>query len=326
MTTRQPVDRLDEQDVLKIKRAAARFKENVGTVIVGRTDVVELCFVALLCEGHVLMEDVPGVGKTSLARAVARSIEGSFHRIQCTPDLLPSDVTGVHFFNQKTCEFEFRAGPVVANIVLVDEINRATPRTQSCFLECMQERQVTADLETIPLPRPFMVIATQNPIELEGTFALPEAQLDRFLVRLPMGYPGPEEEIELLHRFQDAQPLEVITSVLSTDELTDLQAVCRKVFVEDSVRRYITEVARATRVDGSLRLGASPRATLALQQTSQALAAIRGRDFVLPDEVKELAVPVLAHRVLLDTGASVHGLNAVSAIERILATVPVPVD
>jgi len=309
-----------------MKRAAERFEENVGKVIVGRTDVVELCFVALLCEGHILMEDVPGVGKTSLARAIARSIQGSFHRIQCTPDLLPSDVTGVHFFNQKTGEFEFRAGPVVAHIVLVDEINRATPRTQSCFLECMQERQVTADLETIPLPRPFMVIATQNPIELEGTFALPEAQLDRFLLRLPMGYPTSEEEIKLLHRFQDAQPLEVLESVLTTSELADLQAACRKVFVEDSVRHYITEVSRATRGDSSLRLGASPRATLALQQSAQALSAIRGRDFVLPDEVKELAVPVLAHRVLLDTGASVHGLNAVSVIQRIVASVPVPVE
>ena len=310
----------------QIKRAAERFKENVGKVIVGRTDVVELCFVALLCEGHILMEDVPGVGKTSLARAIARSIQGSFRRIQCTPDLLPSDVTGVHFFNQKTGEFEFRAGPVVAHIVLVDEINRATPRTQSCFLECMQERQVTADLETIMLPRPFMIIATQNPIELEGTFALPEAQLDRFLLRLPMGYPTPDEEIELLHRFQDAQPLEVMESVLSASELAGLQTACRKVYVEDSVRHYITEVCRATRSDSSLRLGASPRATLALQQSAQALAAIRGRDFVLPDEVKKLAVPVLAHRVLLDTGASVHGLSAVSVIERIVASVSVPVE
>ena len=326
MTTRHPDARLGEQDVLQIKQATVRFTDNVGTVIVGRSDVVELCFVALLCEGHILMEDVPGVGKTSLARAIARSIQGSFHRIQCTPDLLPSDVTGVHFFNQKTGEFEFRAGPVIAHIVLVDEINRATPRTQSCFLECMQERQVTADLETIPLPRPFMVIATQNPIELEGTFALPEAQLDRFLLKLPMGYPTSEEEMELLRRFQDAQPLEVMESVLSTTELAGLQASCRKVYVEDSVRRYITDVCRATRGDASLRLGASPRATLALQQASQALAAIRGRDFVLPDEVKQLAAPVLAHRVLLDTGASVRGLSAASAIERIVATVPVPVD
>ncbi len=317
---------LTPEETSRMRQAADAFKANVGKVIVGRTNVVELCFVALLCEGHILMEDVPGVGKTSLARAIARSVHGTFRRIQCTPDLLPSDVTGVHYFNQKTGEFEFRAGPVVAHIVLVDEINRATPRTQSCFLECMQERQVTADLETIVLPRPFMVIATQNPIELEGTFALPEAQLDRFLLRVPMGYPSAQEEIQLLHRFQDSQPLEILDCVLTTDELLELQAACRKVFVEDSVRDYMTAMCRATREDSSLRLGASPRATLALQQASQALAAARGRDFVLPDDVKELAVPVLAHRVLLDTGASVHGLSAVAAIERIVSRVPAPVD
>lgn len=315
-----------EQEILKIKQVADRFKQNVGTVIVGRTDVVELCFAALLCEGHILMEDVPGVGKTSLARAIARSVQGTFRRIQCTPDLLPSDVTGIHFFNQKIGEFEFRPGPVIANIVLVDEINRATPRTQSCFLECMQERQVTADLETITLPRPFMLIATQNPIELEGTFALPEAQLDRFLLKVPMGYPTAEEEVQLLHRFQDAQPLEVMDSIVTTVELTELQAACRRVYVDDSVRAYITAVARATRGDSAMRLGASPRATLALQQTSQALAAINGRDFVLPDDVKRLAVPVLAHRVILETSASVHGVSGNAAVERILASVPVPVD
>ncbi len=313
-------------EVLRIKEVADRFKQNVGTVIVGRTDVVDLCFAALLCEGHILMEDVPGVGKTSLARAIARSVQGSFRRIQCTPDLLPSDVTGIHFFNQKTGEFEFRPGPVVAHIVLVDEINRATPRTQSCFLECMQERQVTADLETITLPRPFMLIATQNPIELEGTFVLPEAQLDRFLLKVPMGYPTASEEVTLLHLFQDAQPLEVMESIVTTSELMELQADCRRLYVEDSVRSYITAVCRATREDSSLRLGASPRATLALQQSSQALAAMSGRDFVLPDDVKRLAVPVLAHRVLLETSASVHGLSANTAIERILSTVPVPVD
>ncbi len=325
MTENRPEPRLDTQEAVRIKQAAEQFVANVNRVIVGRTDVVELCFVALLCEGHILMEDVPGVGKTSLARAIAKSVHGDFHRIQCTPDLLPSDVTGVHVFNQKSGQFEFHPGPVVAHIVLVDEINRATPRTQSCFLECMQERQVTADLETIPLPRPFLVIATQNPIELEGTFALPEAQLDRFLLRLPMGYPSQEEELELLRRFQSTQPLEVIDTVLTTDELTQIQTACRKVYIEDSVRSYITALCRATREDDCLRLGASPRATLALQQAAQALAAIRGRDFVLPDDVKQLAVPVLAHRVLLETGASVRGLNAVSVIERIVAGVPAPV-
>ncbi len=315
-----------EREILRIKEVADRFKQNVGTVIVGRADIVELCFAALLCEGHILMEDVPGVGKTSLARAIARSVKGTFKRIQCTPDLLPSDVTGIHFFNQKTGEFEFRAGPVVANIVLVDEINRATPRTQSCFLECMQERQVTADLETITLPRPFMLIATQNPIELEGTFALPEAQLDRFLLKVPMGYPTTDEEIQLLHRFQAAKPLEVIESIVTTSELLELQASCSRVYVDDSVRGYITAVARATREDPTMRLGASPRGTLALQQTSQALAAMNGRDFVLPDDVKRLAVPVLAHRLLLETSATVHGLGADAAIDRILSSVPVPVD
>jgi MoxR-like ATPase len=326
MTAGHSESRLSADESLRVKQAGDRFITNVGRVIVGRLDVVELCFVALLCEGHILMEDVPGVGKTSLARAIARSVDGSFRRIQCTPDLLPSDVTGVHVFNQKTGQFEFHPGPVVAHIVLVDEINRATPRTQSCFLECMQERQVTADLETIPLPRPFMVIATQNPIELEGTFALPEAQLDRFLLRVPMGYPTPEEELRLLHRFQDTQPLETIESVMTTADLTALQAACRRVYVEDSVRSYITAICQATRIDESLRLGASPRATLALQQSSQALAAARGRDFVLPDDVKELAGPVLAHRVLLDTGASVRGLNSASVIERVVSNVPTPVD
>jgi len=312
--------------MLRIRQVATRFRQNVGTVIVGRTDIVELCFAALLCEGHILMEDVPGVGKTSLARAIARSIDGSFRRIQCTPDLLPSDVTGVHLFNQKTCEFEFRPGPVIAHIVLVDEINRATPRTQSCFLECMQERQVTADLETIALPRPFMLIATQNPIELEGTFVLPEAQLDRFLLKLPMGYPSETEEFELLQRFQDAKPLEVIESIITAAELESLQAACRRIYIEDSVRTYITAICRATRQDAGLRLGASPRASLALQQASQALAAINGRDFVLPDDVKKLAIPVLAHRLIMETSASVHGLTADAVIERILSTVPVPVS
>jgi len=319
-------ERPSEQNVRQMKQAADRFKENVGRVIVGKSDVVDLCFVALLCEGHILLEDVPGTGKTTLAKAIARSMEGSFRRVQCTPDLLPSDVTGIHYFNQKTGEFEFRPGPIVANIVLVDEINRATPRTQSCFLESMQERQVTADLETVMLPRPFMLLATQNPVELEGTFALPEAQLDRFLLRLSLGYPSVAEENGMLDRFRDDQPLEILESVLSTDALEALQATSRTVYVSEPVRDYITAVCRATRSDPSLRLGASPRATLALQQASQALAGAGGRDFVTPDDVKRLAVPVLAHRVLLETSASVHGLTTTAAIEKLVSTVPVPVE
>lgn len=319
-------ERPSEQNVRRMKQAADRFKENVGKVIVGKPDVIDLCFVALLCEGHILLEDVPGTGKTTLAKAIARSMEGSFRRIQCTPDLLPSDVTGIHYFNQKTGEFEFRPGPIVANIVLVDEINRATPRTQSCFLESMQERQVTADLETVMLPRPFMLLATQNPVELEGTFALPEAQLDRFLLRLSLGYPSVAEESSMLERFRDDQPLEILESVLSTDALEALQATSRTIYVSEPVRDYITAVCRATRSDPCLRLGASPRATLALQQASQALAGTGGRDFVTPDDVKRLAVPVLAHRVLLETSASVHGLTTTAAIEKLLSAVRVPVD
>jgi len=325
MTANKAGPRMGVQEALRVKDAADRFVANVGRVIVGKPEVMRQCLVALLCEGHILMEDVPGVGKTSLARAVARSIDCGFRRIQCTPDLLPSDVTGVHVFNQRSGQFEFHPGPVMTNILLVDEINRATPRTQSCFLECMQERQVTADRETFLLPRPFMLVATENPVELEGTFSLPEAQLDRFLLRLPMGYPSSEDEVELLRRFQDAQPLEGIGPVLTAEELSGLQAACRRVYVDDSVRSYIASVCRATRDQESLRLGASPRASLALQQSSQALAATKGRDFVLPDDVKELAVPVLAHRVLLDTRASVRGLNAESVIERVVATVPAPV-
>jgi len=309
-----------------MKPAADRFRENVGRVVVGKAEVVELCFVALLCEGHLLVEDVPGIGKTTLAKAMARSLEGSFHRIQCTPDLLPSDVTGIHYFNQRSGEFEYRPGPILANIVLVDEINRATPRTQSCFLECMQERQVTVDLETVPLPRPFMIIATQNPVELEGTFVLPEAQLDRFLLRIAIGYPSTEEENGMLQRFRDADPMQTLKSVLDTGELQALQAASRTIHVEDSVRDYITALCRATREDTALRLGASPRAALALQQSAQALAGVRGRDFVLPDDVKELAVPVLAHRLLLETSASVRGQTAASTIEAILASLPVDID
>jgi len=257
-------------NVTGTRRAAEAFISNVEKVIVGKRKAVERIFVALLTEGHVLIEDVPGVGKTLLSRATARSFRGVFKRIQCTPDLLPSDVVGISYFNPKTSEFEFREGPIAANIVLVDEINRAMPRTQSCLLESMQERQVTVDRETIMLPRPFLLMATQNPIELEGTFPLPEAQLDRFLLKVKLGYPTPEEEAAVLSRFQQGNPLEDLPSVLDSATLMELQKTCRQVFLEESVRGYIVALTRATRVHPDLKLGTSPRAALGLQVASQA--------------------------------------------------------
>jgi MoxR-like ATPase len=282
--------------------------------------------VALLCEGHVLIEDVPGIGKTMLAKAVSRSLGCTFKRIQCTPDLLPSDVIGIHYFNQKTSEFQFRPGPVMANTVLVDEINRATPRTQSCLLECMQEQQVTVDLETIPLPRPFLIIATQNPIELEGTFPLPEAQLDRFLLRVGLGYPTKDEEGTILSRFQRSNPLDSLTSVIEAKELLELQQLCRQVYVENSVRDYITAITRATRCHDGIKLGASPRASLGLHLASQALAAIQGRNYVIPDDVKHLAVPALAHRLISKTEARLRGHSVEAIVSEVVSTIAVPVE
>ncbi len=313
-------------EVSKIKEAAGRFIENVSRVIVGKQETIELVLVALLCEGHILAEDVPGIGKTMLAKATARSLGGSFQRIQCTPDLLPSDVTGIHYFNQKTSEFEFRPGPVMANTVLVDEINRATPRTQSCLLECMQEQQVTVDLETVPLPRPFLVVATQNPVELQGTFPLPEAQLDRFLLRLKLGYPTEDEEGTILLRFQQENPLDNLTSVIGAKELLELQKLCRQVYIEESVRSYMIAITRATRGHPGIELGASPRASLGLYLASQSLAAIRGRGYVIPDDVKHLAVPTLAHRLMLKTETRLRGQSAEAVIGDILSQVPVPVE
>jgi MoxR-like ATPase len=314
-------------EISRIKESADRLLNNVSKVIVGKKEAIELILVALLCEGHVLIEDVPGIGKTMLAKAVAKSLGCNFKRIQSTPDLLPSDVTGIHYFNQKTSEFEFRPGPLIANIVLVDEINRATPRTQSCLLECMQEQQVTVDLETVPLPRPFMVIATQNPVELEGTFPLPEAQLDRFLLRVGLGYPTTkDEEGVILSRFQQSNPLESLTSVIEAVELLELQKLCRHVFVDDSVRDYVTAITWATRAHEGIKLGASPRASLGLHLASQALAAIRGRNYVIPDDVKYLAVPGIAHRLISKTEARLRGQSLESIVSQILSTVPVPVE
>jgi len=303
-----------------------RVIENVGRVIIGKDAVTELILVALLCEGHVLIEDVPGVGKTTLARAVARSIGGQFRRIQFMPDLLPSDITGLTFFNQRTGEFQFRAGPVFTNVLLADEINRATPRTQSALLEAMQERTVTIEGETIPLPRPFLVLATENPVEIEGTFPLPEAQLDRFLLRTVIGYPEPAEEVAMLARFQERNPLDELEPVTTPEELLRAAAACRSIYVEDDLRWYIAEIARATRRHEAIELGVSPRGTLALFHCAQALAAIRGRDFVLPDDVKELVTPVLAHRIILSPEARLRGRDARQLLEEIVETVNVPVE
>jgi MoxR-like ATPase len=309
-----------------IQSAGKRFTSNVERAIIGRSEVVQLIFIALLCEGHVLIEDVPGLGKTLLARATARSLDGSFKRIQCTPDLLPSDVVGLHFFNQKTSEFEFRPGPVLANVLLVDEINRAMPRTQSCLLESMQERQVTVDWKTVPLPRPFILMATQNPIELEGTFPLPEAQLDRFLLKLRLGYPSLPDEAEVLSRYQQENPMDRLESVIGTAELLELQALARRALVAEPVRSYILAVTRATREHPDIRLGGSTRSALGLQAASQAMAACRGRDFVIPDDVKSLAVPVLSHRIILKTEARLKGRTEEDLLREILDSVPVPAE
>ncbi len=309
-----------------VQAAAEMFRSNLEQAVIGRPEITELIFVALLCEGHVLIEDVPGVGKTHLAKATARSLACSFKRIQCTPDLLPSDVVGVHFFNQKTSDFEYRPGPILANVVLVDEINRAMPRTQSCLLESMQEQQVTVDWQTVPLPRPFILIATQNPIELEGTFSLPEAQLDRFLLRLKLGYPSPEEEARVLACYQQDNPIERLGSVLDAEELARLQAHTRSIRLADPVRDYLVAVTRATRSHPDIRLGGSTRAALGMQAACQALAACRGRGFVTPDDIKFLAVPVFAHRLILATEARLRGKTEEAVLAEVLASVPVPVE
>jgi len=313
-------------DVRRIGEAAEKILNNIGKVIVGKRDVVRLVLVALLSEGHLFIEDVPGIGKTMLAKATASSLGAAFKRVQFTPDLLPSDVTGIYYFNQKTSEFEYRPGPIMANIVLADEINRATPRTQSCLLEAMQERQVTVDIKTIPLPRPFLVIATQNPIELEGTFPLPEAQLDRFLLKLKLGYPTEDEEGMILQRFQEENPLDNLKAVVEAAELLELQKLCRKVHVSDSVRSYIVNITQATRNHAGVKLGASPRASLSLYLATQSLAAIEGRNYVIPDDVKALATPVLTHRLIVKAETGLRGQTAESIVADVLSHVPVPVE
>jgi MoxR-like ATPase len=313
-------------EVGRVQEAAERIAENISRVIVGKRETIQNVLIALLCEGHVLIEDVPGVGKTLLARAVAKSIGCRFKRIQCTPDLLPSDVTGIYYFNQKESVFEFRPGPIIAHIVLVDEINRAMPRTQSSLLECMQEQQITVDLETVALPRPFLVLATQNPIELEGTFPLPEAQLDRFLLRVRMGYPDEAEEEMILTRFHEENPLDSLKSVVEAGEILELQKNCRRVYVEDTVRRYITSLTRATRDHDQVKLGASPRASLGLYLAAQARAAVQGRGYVIPDDVKSLAAPVLAHRFIVKAEFRIKGRTQEAIVREILSAVSVPTE
>jgi MoxR-like ATPase len=308
-----------------VQSVAERLARNVERVLVGKRSVVELAVVALLCEGHLLIEDVPGIGKTTLARALAQSIGGAFRRLQCTPDLLPSDVTGVSVFDQRTADFVFRPGPIFANVLLADEINRATPRTQSAVLEAMQEAQVSVDGVTRGLPRPFVVLATQNPVELEGTFPLPEAQLDRFLMRLSLGYPSEADEEALVSSRGTAPAAVVLEPVAGCEEILAAIQEAARVRVQEDVGRYLVKVTRATRTDADVRLGASPRATLALHRAAQAWAAMQGREYVLPDDVKRLAVPVLAHRLIASLEARLRGRDAGAIVESILESVPVPV-
>jgi MoxR-like ATPase len=313
-------------EVAATARLAERVERSVSRVIVGKSREIELMLVAMLCEGHVLLEDVPGIGKTTMAKALARSLGCTFHRIQFTPDLLPSDITGTSVYNQQTAQFETRKGPIFSQIVLADEINRAGPRTQSALLEAMEERQVTIDVQTMPLPRPFMVLATQNPVELEGTFPLPEAQLDRFLIRLKLGYPDEDEERTILRRFKEASPLLDLEPVASAEDVLRAQHAVRKVYVSPIVEGYLIRLIHATRNHETIELGASPRATLALYRTAQAHAAIKGRGFVIPDDVKVMAAPVLAHRLILSTRTRLRGRDSTAILQEVVDSVPVPVE
>ena len=308
---------------MQIQETGEKVVANVERVIVGKHQEVRLALVALMCRGHLLIEDVPGTGKTVLAKAIARSLGCSFRRIQFTPDLLPSDVTGLSIFNQKTQEFEFRPGPIMAQVVLADEINRATPKTQSSLLECMDERQATIDGTTYKMPDPFLVIATQNPIEYEGTFALPEAQLDRFLLRIRMGYPQPVDEILILDEQKRTHPLDELGEVCGIDELRAMQAAVREIHVESSVSDYIVRLVNGTRNHPDVYLGASPRGSIALYRASQALAGLYGRDYVIPDDVKALAEPTLAHRLIIRTSSTIHDIHAGQVVGELLEQLPI---
>jgi len=313
-------------DISIVQQIAQTVRSNVARVIVGKDEVIDLLLVALFCEGHVLLEDVPGIGKTTLAKTLARSIGAHFQRIQFTPDLLPSDITGVSIYNQETQHFEYRAGPIMSQLLLADEINRAGPRTQSALLEAMEERQVTIDGVTRALPYPFLVLATQNPVELEGTFPLPEAQVDRFLMRLSLGYPNREEERQILRRFRTTNPLVELSAVISTDELRNANQICRAVFVHPVLEDYLLDLVAATRKHHAFALGVSPRGSLALYRTMQALAAVRGRTYVIPEDIKTLAAPVLAHRLAPSMDARLHGQSTQQVLATLLNETPVPVE
>jgi MoxR-like ATPase len=308
----------------EVQSTAQKIIRNVENVIIGKHDEVQLTLVALLCQGHVLIDDVPGVGKTMLAKAIARSLGCTFKRIQFTPDMLPSDVTGVSVYDQSTGDFEFRAGPVMANIVLTDEINRATPKTQSALLEAMEEHQVTVDGVTHLLERPFLVLATQNPIEYEGTFPLPEAQLDRFLVRVSLGYPSPADEIRILEAQQYVHPIETVEQVVDAEELLEMQDSIKEVYVHDAIKEYIVSLVGATRGHPDVYLGSSPRGSLALYRTCQARSALLGRDYVVPDDVKALAEPTLAHRLIVNPAAKIREVDPRRVTKEILQAVEAP--
>lgn len=312
--------------LIEVQALAEAVRANIARVIVGKLEIIDLLLVALFSDGHVLLEDVPGMGKTVMAKALARSIGAMFQRVQGTPDLLPTDLTGVSYFDQGRSKFVFRQGPIFAQILLVDEINRATPRTQSALLEAMAERQVTVERETMLLPRPYLVLATQNPIELEGTFPLPEAQLDRFLLRVRVGYPSEEEEQVILHRFKHDEPLDTLRPVVSSEQIVRLQQAIRQVGWQPEVERYLLSIVRATRGHAAVSLGVSPRGTLALYRACEAYAAMQARDYVQPDDVKRLAPSVLAHRLLTTTRARLRGSASEAIIKEILEAIPVPVE
>ncbi len=307
----------------RIQQTGDRVIANVERVIVGKHAEVRLALVALMCRGHVLIEDVPGTGKTVLAKAIAKSLGCSFRRIQFTPDLLPSDVTGLSIYNQKTQEFEFRAGPIMSQVVLADEINRATPKTQSALLECMEERQATVDGTTWAMPDPFLVIATQNPIEYEGTFALPEAQLDRFMIRIKLGYPNPVDEILILDEQKRQHPIDELEEVCSVDELLEMQQAVREIYVDPAVSDYIVRLVNGTRNHADIYLGASPRGSIALYRAGQALAGLLGRDYVIPDDIKALAESALAHRLIIKTSSSIHDVLPAQVVSELLEATPV---